>query len=149
MREIRFRAWHENNQDFIYATLKSIWMNGWSCCEALESPKLPKEKDGIFTTQEALKNYGAFEPNANWEMFTGLKDKNGKGAEIYKDDLIHAANSSLIGVVVYDTERGQWWVYEQNRPLLPLHEALSANAFKCGNIHEKPELLETERKENG
>jgi hypothetical protein len=116
MKQIKFRAWHEVNKKFDYATIKDIWINGWLCCEGLESPKLPKDKGGHYTNRKALEKYNAFVPNAEWEQFTGLCDKNGKGKEAYHHDIIKRTVQSpwdsdvpmdITGEITWNY--GGWW----------------------------------------
>jgi len=147
MREIKFRAWHEGNKNFIYATMKSIWINGWQCCEALESPKLPKEENGIFTTQEALENHNAFEPNADWEQSTGLKDKNNKKVEIYEGDIVKVNNYEGVLTVRYEP---MWMQFVLEKSVNDDYVIVGGQNNQSvwwdeieviGNIHQNPELL--------
>lgn len=142
VREKKFRAWHEGNKAFKYTTLKEIWMNGWLCCEGLESPKLPKDRQGVFTTREALENFYGFVLNADWEECIGLPSQD--GSDIYVNDI--TADKCIIkigifttgddystkafGAYKWDPEEGYSWGIDPDFP-----ETI------IGNTHEKPELL--------
>jgi len=78
-------------------------------------------------------------------QFTGLKDKNGKGDEVYKDDIVSSFNG-INYLVYYDTEYGQWWGRIINKTkgkyTRPLCEILDNSYMKIiGNIHQS-ELME-------
>lgn len=77
---------------------------------------------------------------------TGLKDKNGKGKEIYQDDIMGLYSGTKY-FAYWDNDWGQWW----GRPIKeskgsfarPLNELLD-NFYReiIGNVHQNPELLE-------
>jgi len=82
------------------------------------------------------------------EQFTGKRDEDGEGEEIYKGDLIHAANTDMVGVVIWDTLRAQWCIHVTGEGLTPLWKALGVAAGKIGTIHDNPKLMEANY-ENG
>ncbi len=73
----------------------------------------------------------------------GLKDKNGKGKEIYGGDIIASENGILLEVV-WRKLLGQWWTKFANTSHKgkwsePLFEAANNNYMKIrGNIHTEP-----------
>jgi uncharacterized phage protein (TIGR01671 family) len=64
MREIKFRAWDNENKKFVYARLEKY---GWTI-----------QDEGITRSVGELVE--------DWQQYTGLKDKNGK--EIYEGDIL-------------------------------------------------------------
>ena len=71
MREIKFRAWDKIINEWVY-----------------------------FTLEELCNEVGDFSIMKNWCQYTGLKDKNGKGEEIYVGDLLKDPQGN-IGEVFY------------------------------------------------
>ena len=147
MRDLRFRAWHEGNGDFVYITLREMWENGYHCCEVDGCMDRPKSEDGVYTTRAYLREHRAFKPNATWEQSTGKFDRNGK--EVYKGDGIHAVHKSgsgittYAGVVVWDTKYAAWAIsYEHSDAGKCTEHLMNIGIIKViGNIHENPELL--------
>jgi uncharacterized phage protein (TIGR01671 family) len=154
MENIKIRAWHEGNHEFIYFTLIDLWKNGWQCCEATRGTP-DCHLDGVndirtlgnrlFTTDECLNRIAnaSFVGKAQWELFTGLQDKNGK--EIYEGDIIQLdrhlhpfIDRTLTGEVFYG-EDGCWYhTYTDGRPAKRMFRGCKV----IGNIYENPELLE-------
>lgn len=78
-----------------------------------------------------------------WEQSTGLKDRYGK--EIYEGDIVLAANMGRTPYVVKYRE-GDCSFVANNEALMDYYHLFSGMP-KCyeviGNVHENPELLET------
>lgn len=117
MRDIRFRAWDTEEKEWITGGQVSIFQT------ALGFPK-----------------------SVILEQFTGLKDKNGKGNEIYDKDIIGTPNGILYEVV-WRLVHGQWWTKffntsHKGKWNVPLME-MAANGYLSiiGNVHENKELL--------
>ncbi len=81
---------------------------------------------------------------------TGLKDKNGKGNEIYQQDDIMGLYNGTKYLVYWDSEYGQWW----GRPIKEsigrfarsLSELLEQYHMEIiGSIHTHPELTKKNR----
>jgi len=122
MREIKFRAYHKKEKHFYYFDLETCTqtiyvgyyhpITGEKDCE-LNDPTLYSEK----------------------QLYTGLKDKNGK--EIYEGDILESVYSTR-SVEFYC---GAWWLMNgklNDKPLYGSHHIRE----DIGNIYENPELLE-------
>ena len=76
---------------------------------------------------------------------TGLKDKNGRGDEIYAGSLIWRVDEMDTYAVVWRKVHGQWWLREYRQGLLrgwavPLMKAAASEYLTlCGNIHTEAE----------
>lgn len=134
MREIKFRAWHEHNGEFLFCYIKDIWKNGVECvrCGAYSGEYTAKEMHDSEITKDT------FIPNADWEQFTGLRDKNGK--EIYEGDIVNSSYFMRPGVRVVSWEDGGddayvWHGYPFD----------GCDVEVIGNIHENPELAKAAR----
>lgn len=130
-REIKFRAWNPKFNKMEY----DVW---------------PTSKN---TVGHWIKMYGRdewqFSDNGQTkviiEQFTGLKDKNGEGKEVYKGDLLGSRYFSAVLIVDQMTEGsycGQWIAKAQDGGYQDLFEAITADGYEIiGNIHQNPELL--------
>ena len=148
MKEIKLRAWHEDNQEFIYATIKDIWMNGWQCAEGhmggaghhfCLNESTPKIPPGVYTEKEWLEKHHAFMLNADWKLFTGFKDK--KGKEIYEGDIIRQEGEPLQPVEWVDCGFEPFvWLWSDQGPWYYPHRC-----EVIGNIYEHSDLLKGEK----
>jgi hypothetical protein len=92
---------------------------------------------------------GGFDPNDETkydklvvEFWTGLKDKNGHGQDIYDGDKIVRGNDEAGYVVQWRMLKGQWWLREYKNHLLcgwavPLMTAAEEHIQVCGTIHDE------------
>ena len=133
MREIKFRAW-ANNQ-------KKMYYDGFTV----------NSKGGIAST------FGIYEHNLTLMQYTGLKDKN--GVEIYEGDILdfgmgnkgrveHSiVNSWCVEYNLIDNpniNRNYQW--DDSNKVVQLWKLCQDNrAEVIGNIYENPELLEDSR----
>jgi len=107
------------------------------------------EAKKMYSWEELINNIGlsesVFIETDLWKpmQFTGLKDKNGVGQEIYDGDLI-GTPSGIVCQVVYRELYGQWWTKFNNTSHKsqwdkPLFEVAGNSYLKVlGNIHETP-----------
>ena len=128
MREIKFRAWHRELEEWTNYSISNI--------------------DGN-TIDFYNKEAGFWESDREGEQFTlcqytGLKDKNGK--EIYEGDVIKAISfARWIGVVEYSDEN-QAFIFDDLDKKYRGKSTVFMNQFDdgfeiLGNIYENPKLL--------
>ena len=125
MRDYKFRAWDNEGGQYMYSDNRDFY------CVVLTSGKVQFYYIDIKDMHEMH--------HEEAEMFTGLKDKNGK--EIYEGD--------ILGLYPF----AAWVVFWQdggtcgyNNPIpsdiFPLKQSKTEMREVIGNIHENPELLE-------
>ena len=163
MREIKFRAWDKEKK--IYFHFENICMIWRSDVAYRGSFPL----SGIMIASHSFHEEKLSKEGYEWELFTGIKDKNGK--EIYEGDIITKTEKSYFpldrdeimrhrilnpgeedpyqmntetGVVIY--KRCEWWVAtmrDKEGEFTERRFALSRflKRHKIGNIHECPEKL--------
>ena len=119
MREIKFRAWDEQEKKMRNISCM-FWKTGeWYISRFELDGKDMKEGMPIM-------------------QYTGLKDKDGK--EVYEGDVI---NGDFPDVVFWDDDRGQWMLRNSENPDDTLWEIMRDNNPEIiGNVHENPELIE-------
>lgn len=130
MREIKFRAWDEQEKQWF---------------------RFPFVVDSSGRVYREYIGGGKVERNIVLMQFTGLKDKNGK--EIYEGDIVslhHKLKSAMDfykNMEVYRcTQRGEWRCESHNGAVnsMSLFGGLSGhgtNLEVIGNIYENPEIL--------
>ena len=152
MKELEFRVWSDYWKK--YATEAELYMDGLG--------------DAVFETEDGIPHHE--NTDLIIELFTGLKDKNGK--EIYEGDIIHIEPffkkkgakrfkrenpySNPIAVVEWDEEEAAFdenhyvkgkfdcggLLFEMTSEWECLEGTRRHNVTVIGNIHENPELLE-------
>lgn len=126
MREIKFRAWNVQGNEFANPNDLAINLNGKLVTES--------EWDGEIVEYE---NHPFV-----FEQFTGLHDKNGK--EIYEGDIV-CDKDGHIGEVEYISEHAAFVIREINPHRYNFINCGNQQFISTeiiGNIHENPELLE-------
>ena len=122
MREIKFRAWHQQRKDFIHvATIDFVNNECYGLAYDIQ------ESDEMLTC--GLDNL---------EQFTGVTDKNGK--DIYEGDII-VLGANKPCVVTYDEQRACFSADLIGRGNTCFHTDFWSKGEVVGNIHENKDLL--------
>ena len=136
MREIRFRAWYEEEKEM--QSVIDIYFN--------------KNKGDIesFVTKGKKATYHTDVHTHKLMQYTGSKDKN--GVEIYEGDIIHFKHNQMagLGFVYFNEEVAQWWIKDIREVTKKRGQRYYPFWKDCqyridGNIYENPELLETKK----
>ena len=121
------------------------WVEGWYV-------ELSDGTDGVGSVIYPIGSAGCFHEVIldTVGQSTGLKDKNGKGQECYKGDLLGSRYFSTVLVVDQITEGprcGEWIAKQKDGGYQDLWEAITADGYKViGNITDDPKLLERSRR---
>ncbi len=130
-REVKFRAWNKE-------TKQMVDLNKITPLALDIDPTLVGAGFGVYVPDD---------PRLEIMQFTGLKDKNGTGDDIYAGSLLYRGDGELYAVV-WRKLHGQWWLREWTAanklggwavPLLP--DAARDYLVLHGSIHDNPELL--------
>lgn len=132
MREIKFRAWNEKYGEWLDPAEHVIYADDGSVAEVCD----------LELVEFVVKN-------VKLEQFTGLHDKNGK--EIYEGDIVkcvaRGSNDVFIMEVAYSNDWAMFYIHSNNHK--PRGLSVAFYGLKViGNVHENPELIESNRKEN-
>lgn len=137
MREIKFRAWHKEQQ-IMFPIREAIWFKMDSQSWVNESHQVPTNR---------LHGYDG--ETIELMQYTGLKDKNGK--EIYEGDIFEIGwrKESLEQLVYVDFDKAGFVIRLCKTPAneQPIYNLVYARTFEMrdveviGNIYENPELL--------
>ncbi len=156
MREIKFRAWDNDNKQMIYQGSNVEYLNG-----AMEAHFCFDEAGFVLLIRPYAESEWYPINNTEAMQFTELRDKNGK--EIYEGDIIVAESYPW-----FDTGKPNYrstveWIYSQWQQVLHcvnpdkggisdgINEGLNDEGYEpeepsswlvIGNIYENPELLE-------
>jgi uncharacterized phage protein (TIGR01671 family) len=126
MREIIFRAWDKNGKEMSQA--KDLY-------------DFLVYSDNWFGARIYFKNSG-YVPFIDCLImqYTGLKDKNGKGKEIYEADIFNNTNKTAIGIVSWYKDQ---WIVKFPNYQYSLFQFLENDETreKIGNCFENPDLL--------
>lgn len=120
MREIKFRAWDEEEKKFWYFTLEDVLKRNMSYRGSWDEKILKGEK----------------------QQYTNLKDENGK--EIYEGDIlrIKSDDGTINLYVKYDTDMGEYLLVKEEEWEDSLYGCMCFNEVEVvGNIYENEDLL--------
>lgn len=120
MREIKFRAWDEEEKKFWYFTLEDVLKRNMSYRGSWDEKILKGEK----------------------QQYTNLKDENGK--EIYEGDIlrIKSDDGTINLYVKYDTDMGEYLLVKEEEWEDSLYGCMCFNEVEVvGNIYENKDLL--------
>ncbi len=136
MREILFRGLHRRKGEKVKLNgmpVESMWVYGGYCQYNAER--------GIIYQKEPFNKFSVYADSVG--QYTGLTDKNGK--MIFEGDIIRNIDNGDIGVIRWYIEHGAFvirrisdnqifWLFDNNFSKIEI----------IGNIHDNPELLETD-----
>ena len=75
-------------------------------------------------------------------QYTGLKDKNGIGEELWEGDIVKAGDLDIIMIIVY-YKSGFYLAFPDGGISAPLYPFIVSEYIeRIGNIYENPELME-------
>jgi uncharacterized phage protein (TIGR01671 family) len=119
MREIKFRAWDKENEEWVY------------------NP----ESGYIDVKQDDEIEFDYDENRIILQQYTGLKDKNGK--EIYEGDIVKSENKMIVFVEWNDLD-GSWHCFNKNHKFhstWTLGHFINDKIEVIGNIYENKDLI--------
>ena len=120
MRELKFRAWDEEEKRFWYFTLEDVLKRNMNYKGSWDEKILKGEK----------------------QQYTNLKDENGK--EIYEGDILKVkSDDGTINLYVkYDTDMGEYLLIKEEEWEDSLYGCMCFNEVEVvGNIYENEDLL--------
>ena len=128
MREAKFRAWDTKRKKM------------WSAEEmGQDQLTLMPNGQGFVNVHGTSTKLSTFLPFLIPEQFTGLEDESGKDLDWWEGDIIQ--KGEIIGAIAIDWEHGLRFMLHKH--ILCKQDGI--NGKKIGNIHENPELLESNR----
>ncbi len=144
MREIKFRVWDREME--LLLEVGVLDFDEWLIRTSISG--------GVVGERHSFKN----EETDRFVLmqFTSLKDKNGKGDELYAGDILKSGSplgsfesgypGRNIGVIVWDDHKAAWcleWKDGRGSKMRPLlSDMILRYNLKIGNIYDNPDLLE-------